>query len=800
MARKRKRSQKVEYRREFKDSNLIILIVILGLIYFYKILSPNVMLFATDQITAGFPFRAFHAYVLKTFHHIPFWDPYLFSGIPFIDAFHGDIFYPFSFLRIIFPPHIVLNWFFIVHAILAGIFMFLYLRLLKLNKFVSFLFAVSFMFTGTLISLTYPGHDGKMAVSAFIPVVFYFIHKGYLSEKFGYFALAGMFMGFGILSPHVQMMYYLYLASGIYILALFIAKYREKGALPAVKIGVFFVISVIFSLLIGAVQLLPGYEYVAKFSPRGAGNRGYQFSVSWSLPWEDYISAFFAKFSGFLDSYWGRNPFKLNTEYMGAFAAFLGFVGFFNKKRKFLVWVFGIIAVFFSLVALGGYTPVYKLFYYLLPGIKKFRAPSMSFIFVAFAFNVLGAFGVEYIRERANDPKLMKNLWISIAVIFGIALLAFVAKGLFIGIFKGLFVRSQNQLKILEQYYSNIPLAFLRFSIVAAIAVYLLGGKFRLDLPVAGILTLVIIADLWSIDWKFLKTLPGPDKYYAKDEVVKTLEKDKGIYRVFPIFYRIDSNYLMLHRIESIGGHHGNQFQRYQEFLGNPHHFMFRPADEPNLYRYPWFADMLNVKYVVSQPIPQDLSPYRKNVNLYQMLYPISQFVNDTSHFRVLNVVPGQNNVRYAIYENKKFIPRVFAVDSIEVMKKEDVLKRMERSDFDPRKIAVLEEKPEFRPDTGALNFSFKMLEYQPDYWKFDYTLSKNALLVYSTNNYPKLEVLIDGKPVKTYQTDYILMGFEGIKGHHTVEIKFRSKEYNILGLVSVLTILVSIVAPIVKI
>ncbi len=793
MARKRKRHEKKA--REFKDSNFIVLIIILALVYFYRILSPGVMVFATDQITAGYPIRVFHAFVLKAFHHIPFWDPYLFSGIPFIDAFHGDIFYPFSFLRVFLPPHIVLNWFFIVHTILAGVFMYLYLRLLRFDRGVSFLIAVSFMFTGTLVSLTYPGHDGKMAVSSFIPLVFYLLHMGYEKEKFGYFALAGVFMGFGILSPHVQMMYYLYLASFIYMVFLFIMKFRQGNTSSAVKLAVFYGIAVFFSLLIGAVQLLPGYEYVAKFSPRGAGNRGYEFATSWSLPWEDFLSAFFAKFSGFLDSYWGRNPFKLNTEYVGALAGFLGFSGFFNRKRKDLALIFGVIAGFFTLIALGGFTPVYRVFYYILPGIKKFRAPSMSFIFVAFSLNVVAASGFEYFLSL-KESRDFKKFWIAAGVILVLGLVGFLWKGLLVGIIKGLFVKTDRQLAVLNKYYGNIPLAFVRFSIVAALVLYLLRGRFKFTIPV---LAVVVIADLWSIDWNFLKTLPGPDKYYAKDGVVRELEKDRSIYRVFPIFYRIDSNYLMLYRIESIGGHHGNQFQRYQEFLGNPHHFMFRPQDEPYLYNYPWFVDLLNVKYVISQPIPRDLSPYRRNVELYRMLYPISNFVNDTSRFELLKIVPGPENQRIAIYRNKKVLPRVFAVDSIEVHSGKEALERM-KTNFDPRKVAIVERSVGLKPDTGKLEFSFNMQDYTPDYWKFEYELNKPAFIVFSMNNYPKLKVYVDGKPVKTYQTDYILLGFAGEKGKHTVEVKYDSRDYNLLGLLSVLTVFVSIALVLVKV
>src|SRR5437762_12279684 len=48
----------------------------------------------SDQFFAGYPFREFAAASLKAGHGIPLWNPYLFGGMPYVGAMHGDIFYP----------------------------------------------------------------------------------------------------------------------------------------------------------------------------------------------------------------------------------------------------------------------------------------------------------------------------------------------------------------------------------------------------------------------------------------------------------------------------------------------------------------------------------------------------------------------------------------------------------------------------------------------------------------------------------------------------------------------------------
>ena len=69
----------------------------------------------SDQFIGGFPVRDFAAQSLKAGHGIPQWNPYLFGGLPYIAAMHGDIFYPTFLLRALLPTDVALTWSFIIH-------------------------------------------------------------------------------------------------------------------------------------------------------------------------------------------------------------------------------------------------------------------------------------------------------------------------------------------------------------------------------------------------------------------------------------------------------------------------------------------------------------------------------------------------------------------------------------------------------------------------------------------------------------------------------------------------------------
>ena len=56
---------------------------------------------------------------------------FLFGGLPFIAAQHGDIFYPTAWLRWVLPVDLAMNLGFAIHLVLAGFTMYLLLRALR---------------------------------------------------------------------------------------------------------------------------------------------------------------------------------------------------------------------------------------------------------------------------------------------------------------------------------------------------------------------------------------------------------------------------------------------------------------------------------------------------------------------------------------------------------------------------------------------------------------------------------------------------------------------------------------------
>ena len=66
---------------------------------FSDFLFSDKMLYGSDTIQAGIYMRSLLVDQVKADGSIPQWSPYIFGGMPYVEAFHGDIFYPFSILK-----------------------------------------------------------------------------------------------------------------------------------------------------------------------------------------------------------------------------------------------------------------------------------------------------------------------------------------------------------------------------------------------------------------------------------------------------------------------------------------------------------------------------------------------------------------------------------------------------------------------------------------------------------------------------------------------------------------------------
>ena len=321
----------------------------------------------SDQYIAGYAFREFAASTLRATGHFPLWNPYLFGGMPYVAAMHGDIFYPTFLLRMVMPTDVAMTWGFIIHIFLSGLFTFGFLRAIGYTFYGSLIGGIAYMMSGQIASYVSPGHDGKLFVSALFPLALWVLYRGIRGGKAWSWGAFALIIGLCVLSPHPQLLQYTLLACGSY--ALFLAFATLEGvSLPralairrlAAALG-----SVVVGLAIGAVQYLPVREYVPGHPGRGA-SRAIRLRHRYAWNPEELLNVYLPQFSGMFDNYWGRNGIHLHSDYVGvvvlvlAGAAFIGLRS--DPRRKHIV--FWSAALIVSLLwSLGSSTPFYHIPY-----------------------------------------------------------------------------------------------------------------------------------------------------------------------------------------------------------------------------------------------------------------------------------------------------------------------------------------------------------------------------------------------------------------------------------------------------
>src|SRR5258705_6247437 len=83
----------------------------------------------SDQYASAYAVHEWQAEQWRATGQLPLWYPMIMDGLPYIaPVTHGDVLYPTSFLRWWLSADKVTDLGFVLHYILAGLFMFLFLR------------------------------------------------------------------------------------------------------------------------------------------------------------------------------------------------------------------------------------------------------------------------------------------------------------------------------------------------------------------------------------------------------------------------------------------------------------------------------------------------------------------------------------------------------------------------------------------------------------------------------------------------------------------------------------------------
>ena len=311
-----------------------------ALLFFLPALLPGRQIFGTDYLGSTFIWETFASSVFST-GQLPAWLPHVYGGVPFF-ANPMDVYYPVSVvLRLLgLPIHLHLPLLFAIQFTIAGIGAYLLLKELGTRNLAAAVGGLLYMWNGFLVSLVYGGHDNRATVVSLLPVAFLAVHAAVRTGSPRWFGFLGLVIGCVLLPFQVQSSYYVLLACGLFFLFVLVQRglhrrpvaslQRAAGGSTAVGIG----------LLLAAVNFLPFLGYLES-SPRAAdGGRGYDYSVTWSMPPEETAGVAVPERSGILGEYVGENPFKLHMEYAGALTLILCFIGGYLLKGRRLAWFF----------------------------------------------------------------------------------------------------------------------------------------------------------------------------------------------------------------------------------------------------------------------------------------------------------------------------------------------------------------------------------------------------------------------------------------------------------------------------
>lgn len=772
-----------------------VLYAVVTLVLFRAFVFSGDMLYGSDTEGLGYMARAFYAEALKS-GDFPLWNPIILGGTPFLESLAGgDSLYPPSvLLLLLLEPFRALGWKLVLHVWFAGLFTYGWTRALGVSRAAALVAGLGYMVGPFFVSLALPAHDGKMFVTALTPLLFWAVERWFARGGLGALAGIGAVVALAIVTTHFQMAYFLFGATGAYALFRTIQGVRGRGPAPRsagspwVRFAAFVGIAVVGAGASG-VQLLPALDYIGDASRRSQTttqatpeeNRIY--ASSWGMHPEEAVSSLVVPefvgasvyTGGWTDgTYWGRNSFKLNSEYVGLALLLLAVVGFFGGRRRGLRIFMAALAAVALLYTLNTWTPVWGIFYALVPGLKLFRAPSMVIFLTGFGIATLAAFGVDRVlawtaaRRADEGTRGQQVLWGAVGLLIVGLLLA--QSGALLDLWTSVLYgdMAPNKAQALQNAAPFIGRGFLVAAVVAAAVAGVVWAGRKSWLKPSGVVLLlaaVVALDGGRVSDRFLVTKPF-DEFATRGPVEDFLVERQAADAPFRVLDLGGAQSgggdvrMGMWGLDLAGGHHPNDLRRYRELVG-----MVGGGQPQNLFVSPNVNRILNVRFVVW--FAAQFGP------LEEVGIP---------GFGLGEAVTGtrmQNGQAYEVVYELPTLERARLVGAAELLDDDRSVSRILDPAFDPGTTAVV------APSEAALEAvdglgggipagGVEWLEEGTDRVRLRVTSDRAALLVVSENWYPTWHATVDGADAPVLRAYHTLQAVPVPAGTHEVVLEVR--------------------------
>jgi hypothetical protein len=534
-----------------------------------------------------------------------------------------------------------------------------------------------------------------------------------------------------------------------------------------------------------------------------AGGAGWEYATAWSYPPEELLCFLFPSWFGLEgNTYWGGLPFTQSTHYFGMSVLLLGFFGlvFARGRRK---WMLLALAGVVLVIGFGRHLPLlYWPMYKFLPMFSRFRVPSMIYALLPLFMALLSTEGLEGILRggpwvqrrgaaRSGDRKaaaragagrkaaarggaarktsardvprgwgerILRKWWLPTLVLLALLVIwmivgASVTKAMHSA---GGFVRADD----LQRFGAQAGLVvaqrmdLLRDSVtlglvLLALCALLIEGRRRgfLSGPLAaGLLVVVVVADLWIVDRKFYRpeSRARTEAILQEDDIVRFLKEREKPFRVAPLTRtEFSTNRYAAFGIESVGGYQPAKLRIYDDLI--------RSGAISSL---PVLA-MLNARYIVTdQALPED-------------------------RFPLVARASGSQGLR--VYENPAALPRAwFVAQARTTSDPRALLEQIASPEFDPSRTAWLQEDEAAGIPSAFSEGQVRSCESGAQLTRLDVSVAgpAPALLVMSEISYPPGWVArIDGEETAILRVNHVLRALLVPPGEHEICVEAVSRK-----------------------
>lgn len=699
-----------------------------------------------DCVRSYYPRRFFATETIRS-GEIPLWNPYDFSGAPFLANFQSAVFYPVNLALYLVDPLRAMGYYLFLHFLLAACFTLLLMRSLNAGVFAAFAAAVAVTLCGFLVTRT--GHPTFAATASWVPGLFWCAERLFQRPSLRRAIWLGLCHAAMVLAGFPQIAFHATYALVLYTLYRGVIRRRSEGAgfwSPLLWV----LAALAFSACVASVQIVSTYEFT-------------RYSARRFHPYENILSSahhplFLIKYlvpdffgQPLTKSVWsnwfqrGSGHFSLNyvstTGYVGILPLLLAWVGLITRRRG---------AVFFAamagvvlLIVFGA--PLLKVAYH-FPGFNFSRIDRLIFLYML-AVGILAAFGIDAF-DRTRLPR--RGILIPIA---SAALVYWIA-------YSVVDLDPDRLYRAITPGHGVPPWGWekVRWGAVKA-GVLLSAGAALIGLrlwdrlaptPFRACVLVLILIDLVPFGYRFNISRPYGDAF-PPTAVTDRLRRDPEPVRIMRLYGEaLPPNTASVYGIADAQGYNALTLDYYMELVeliqpGIALHRRIISLSRPESMESP-IADLLSVEYFLTVGRPR----------------------------------PG-GAPEAILIPNADALPRAFLVGRAELVPDDEArLERLSSPGFDPADVVYLTPRngtslPERRETAaeGASLGTARILTHGPNELSVEVEAEGDAWLVLAETYYPGWRAWVDENPTEVWRADHALRAVFVPKGRHLVRFRF---------------------------